>query len=78
LIDPPIPAGTTAEFEVISPALSFNVEAFGCGLPVSHAVSQRIIVPFGMTAMFSEYATELLGTGHAVLEAIGMVRVSPA
>jgi hypothetical protein len=78
LIDPLVPAGTTAEFEVISPALSFKVEAFGCGLPVSQAVSQRIIVPLGMTAMFSEYARELLGTGQAALEAIGMIRVSPA
>jgi hypothetical protein len=64
----------TAEFEVISPVLLFNVNAFGCGLPVSQAVSQRIVVPKGMTAMFSEYATVPAGTDHAVLEAIGMVR----
>src|SRR5450759_5000173 len=50
------PAGTTAEFDVIRPALSFKVEEFGCVAPVSHAVSHRMVVPNGTTAMFSEYA----------------------
>jgi hypothetical protein len=45
---------------------------------VSQAVSQRIVVPKGMTAMFSEYAAAPAGTVHAELDAIGMVRASPA
>jgi hypothetical protein len=41
---------------------------------VSQAVSQRMVFPKGMTAMFSEYATAPAGSVHAALEAIGMVR----
>jgi hypothetical protein len=78
LIDPLVPAGTTAEFDVISPALSFSVEELGCVLPVSHAVRNLIVVPTGSTAILSEYATAVAGMVQSVLVGIGIVRVSLA
>jgi hypothetical protein len=53
-IDPFVPARTTAAFEVMNPPVSFNVNAVGLALPVSQAVSHRIDVPKGTTAMFNE------------------------
>ena len=44
----------------------------------SRIISRECRQPKGITAMFTEYATAPAGTVHAVLDAIGMVRASPA
>jgi hypothetical protein len=41
-------------------------------------VSHRIVVPRGITAIFTEYATAPAGLVHVAIDVIGMVRVSSA